>query len=75
MQCMASAMTAGVAATGVRAWLGAHSPSWMTPRRLKAITAAILLVGVLAAGSSLAPSGDDATAPDTAAAAPSAVQR
>ena len=75
MQCMATAMTAGAAATGVRAWLGAHSPSWMTPRRLKAITAAILLVGVLAAGSSRAPNGGDATAPDTAAAAASQAQR
>lgn len=48
-------MTAGAAATGVRAWLGVHSPTWMTPRRLKAITGAILLVGVLAAGSSFTP--------------------
>jgi hypothetical protein len=70
MQCMATAMTAGAAATGVRAWLGTHSPSWMTPRWLKAITAAILLVGVLAAGSSLAPSGGDPT-PDSASAAAS----
>ena len=67
-------MTAGAAATGVRAWLGAHSPNWMTPRRLKATTAAILLVGVLAAASSIAPSGGDAT-PDSAAAAPSQAQR
>jgi hypothetical protein len=50
MQCMATAMTAGAAATGGRIWLAAHSPSWMTPRRLKAATAAILTVGVLAAG-------------------------
>lgn len=74
MQCMAGAMTAGAAATGVRAWLGTRSPAWMTPRRLKAITAAVLLAGVLAAGSSLAPNGGDAT-PDTAAAAPSRAQR
>lgn len=50
MQCMAGAVTAGAVATGGRAWLAAHSPRWMTPRRLKAATAAILTVGVLAAG-------------------------
>jgi hypothetical protein len=50
MQCMAAAMTTGAAATGGRAWLAARSPSWMTPRRLKAATAAILTIGVLAAG-------------------------
>ena len=62
MQCMATAMTAGAAATGGRVWLAAHSPSWMTSRRLKAATAAILVVGVLAAGSSIAPNGSDAGA-------------
>jgi hypothetical protein len=35
---MAIAMTAGAAATGGRVWLAAHSPHWMTPRRLKAVT-------------------------------------
>lgn len=50
MQCMASAMAAGAAATGMRAWLAARSPRWLTPRRLKGATAAILTVGVLAAG-------------------------
>jgi hypothetical protein len=50
MQCMATAVTVGAAATGIRAWLAARSPSWMTPRRLKAATAVILTVGVLAAG-------------------------
>lgn len=62
MQCMATAMTAGAAATGGRIWLASHSPKWMTPRRLKAATAAILAVGVLAAGSSFAPNGSDASA-------------
>lgn len=57
MQCMASAMTAGAAATGIRAWLATHSPAWMSPRRLKALTAAILVLGVFAAGSNIAPNG------------------
>ncbi len=66
MQCMASAMTAGAAATGMRAWIVTHSPSWMTQRRLKLTTAAILAAGVLASGSHLAP---NASAPATAQAA------
>jgi hypothetical protein len=62
MQCMASAMTAGAAATGMRAWIATHSPSWMTPRRLKLTTAAILAAGVLASGSHLAPNASGPTA-------------
>jgi hypothetical protein len=64
MQCMASAMAAGVAATGMRAFVAAHQPRWMTVRRLKLVTAGILAAGVLAAGSHIAPS---APAPDKAA--------
>jgi hypothetical protein len=55
MQCMATAMTAGAAATGMRAWIASHTPHWMTPRRLKMTTAAILAVGVLVAGSHVTP--------------------
>jgi hypothetical protein len=55
MQCMATAMTAGAAATGGRAWLATHTPSWMTPRRLKGATAAILAIGVIASGTHVAP--------------------
>jgi hypothetical protein len=72
MQCMATAMTAGAAATGGRIWLASHSPKWMTPRRLKAATAAILSIGVLAAGSSFAPNGSRADAANTASSAASA---
>jgi hypothetical protein len=57
MQCMASAMTAGAAATGMRAWLATHQPRWMTPRRLKLATGVILAAGVLASGSHMAPNG------------------
>jgi hypothetical protein len=53
MQCMAGAMTAGAAATGARAWIATHRPEWITPGRLKAITAALLTLGVLAAGATL----------------------
>lgn len=71
MQCMATAMTAGAGAAGVRAWIGAHRPSWMTPRRLKALTAALLAAGVLASGAQLAPNATPTEPP----AAPSAQQR
>jgi hypothetical protein len=73
IQCMATAMTSGAAVTGTRAWLATRSPRWMTPRRLKAVTAALLAAGVLAAGSHIAPNGSATTA--KAAAAPVAAQR
>jgi hypothetical protein len=46
----------------MRAYIAAHQPHWMTPRRLKLTTAAILTVGVLASGSHLAPNGGGAPA-------------
>jgi cell wall-associated NlpC family hydrolase len=57
MQCMASAMTVGAAVTGVRAWVAGHSPAWITARRLRLGTAAILAAGVVASGTHLAPNG------------------
>jgi hypothetical protein len=69
VQCMASAMTAGAVATGMRAWVATQQPSWMTPRRLKLVTAALLAAGVLASGSHLAPNAAD---PAKAASAPAA---
>jgi cell wall-associated NlpC family hydrolase len=57
MQCMATAMTAGAATTGLRAWVATHRPAWVTDRRLKLITAVILAAGVLASGAHLAPNG------------------
>jgi hypothetical protein len=50
MQCMATAMTAGAAATGMRAWLASRKPDWMTPLRLRRATAVLLGLAVLAAG-------------------------
>lgn len=51
MQCMASAMTAGTAATGIRAWAAARRPQWLTAGRLKALTVGLLSAAViLAAG-------------------------
>jgi hypothetical protein len=50
VQCIAGAMTAGVAATGVRAWLGARAGAWLTPARKRVITGVLVVGGVLAAG-------------------------
>lgn len=57
MQCMASAMTAGAAIAGIRAWVAAHRPPWASARLLRLGTAAILAAGVLASGAHLAPNG------------------
>ena len=50
---MATAATAGAVATGARSWLAARSPAWLTPLRLKRITAGLLALAlaVTAAGS------------------------
>jgi hypothetical protein len=48
MQCMATAMTAGAGVTGTRAYIAARHFSWMTPRRLRAITVTLLTGGLLA---------------------------
>ena len=48
MQCMATAMTAGAGVSGTRAYIAAKHFSWMTPRRLRAITATLLAAGLLA---------------------------
>jgi hypothetical protein len=53
MQCVTSAttaVTAVTAATGLRAWLVARQPQWLTPRRTKRLSAALIAGGVLAAG-------------------------
>lgn len=50
VQCLAGAMTAGAAATGMRAWIVAHAGSRLTPRRKRGITAVLVTAGVLAAG-------------------------
>jgi len=49
MQCMAGAMAAGSAATGLRAWLVIRAGAWLTPRRRAALTRALVVAGVVAA--------------------------
>ena len=50
MQCMIGAMSAGATATGLRAWLVARAPRWLTPHRQQRLTYLLLILGVLAAG-------------------------
>ena len=73
MQCMAGAMTAVGAASGTRAYLGTRHFSWLTPRRLRNITIA-LLVAALAASATLV-SGSSATPKDAGQPAAHTAQR
>jgi len=51
MQCVAGSSAAAIAgATGLRAWIAVHRPAWITPGRMKLLTAGLLTAGVLAAG-------------------------
>lgn len=50
MQCVAGAMTVAGGATGLRAWLVARSPAWLTPPRRKHVSRALMALGVLACG-------------------------
>lgn len=43
-QCMTGAATVAAAASGLRAWVGAVQFRWMTPLRLKRLTAALFAV-------------------------------
>lgn len=42
MQCMMGAMSAGATATGLRAWLVARQPRWLTPGRQRRLTYMLL---------------------------------
>jgi hypothetical protein len=47
-QCWATAATAATGATGLRAWAAARRPGWLTPPRLKRLSAALLVLAVCA---------------------------
>lgn len=49
MQCMAGAMAAATGAAGARSWLAAHAPRWMTPRRRRLASRALIALGLLGA--------------------------
>jgi hypothetical protein len=46
---MLAASTAAAGATGIRAWLAAKGFSWLTPRRLRAVTIGLIGVALIAA--------------------------
>ena len=50
VQCMAGAMTAAAGATGARAWLTMRFGHLLTPRRRKAMSATLIVAGVVASG-------------------------
>lgn len=45
-QCMTTAVTATAAATGLRAWAAARSPTWLTPVRLRVLTVSLICAAV-----------------------------
>ena len=49
-QCMTGAATVAASASGLRAWLAAAGFRWVTPLRLKRLTAAFFAVAFLIAG-------------------------
>jgi hypothetical protein len=57
MQCMAGAMTAVGAATGTRAYLASRRFSWLTPRRLRALTIALAIAALVASATLVPGSG------------------
>ena len=50
MQCAATAAVAVGSASGIRAWVGAHQPSWLGESRMRVLTVALIVLAVLAAG-------------------------
>jgi hypothetical protein len=52
MQCMATAATAGAAATGLRAWLATRS--WLNPRLLQRVTVGLIATAVFASAAVIA---------------------
>lgn len=49
-QCMAGAATAAAAATGLRAWLATRGFAWLTPARLRRVSAGIIVTAAIFAG-------------------------
>lgn len=46
-------MAAAAGATGVRSWLAAHHLTWLTPRRMRAVTIGLMVAGLLASSVTL----------------------
>jgi hypothetical protein len=73
MQCMATAMTASAGVSGTRAYIAHKHFSWVTPRRMRAITISLMCAGLLASATLV--SGSSAPAHSTAPAAQHAQAR
>jgi hypothetical protein len=59
MQCMLNAMAATAGATGARSWLGAKRFSWLTPKRLRMVTIALIAAALLASATLVSGSSVD----------------
>ena len=46
VQCMMGAMTAGAGASGARAWLARMRIPWLTPKRMRRVTIALVVVAL-----------------------------
>lgn len=55
MQCMTTVVVSATAATGIRAWLNAKRPGWLTAVRMRRLTVALLGLAVLAATVQISP--------------------
>jgi hypothetical protein len=57
IQCAATATVAVGSASGIRAWLRARGGAWLTPGRMRAITAGLLTLAVIVSGIGLGGTG------------------
>jgi hypothetical protein len=74
VQCMASAMAAVGTASGTRAFIASRHFSWLTPRRLRALTI-VLLTGALLASATLVSGSDTGSGQHPQSKAPAAERR
>jgi hypothetical protein len=56
-QCMSTAMAAVGTASGLRAFVAGRRFSWLTPRRMRALTLALAIGAVIASASLVSGSG------------------
>ena len=56
-QCMATAATAVATATGVRSYLAAHQPRWLSPERLRRLTIVLVAAALVASATLVSGSG------------------
>ena len=57
VQCMMGAMTATASASGIRAWLGQRGWRWLSPRRLRYVTAGLLAAALVVSAVAFGDSG------------------